>query len=90
LPNRGSVSNTRSARVHWSNSPFSVDYTIPLQRIRPVVALDVFNLFIGGAVTNLKTEVNHQFPDYATTLFAAPRLRQNPRNIRLYVALKVL
>lgn len=66
-----------------------LDYTLPLRRVRPVIALDVFNLFNGGAVTDLKTEVNNQFTDDATTLFAAPRLRQNPRNIRLYVALKL-
>jgi hypothetical protein len=66
-----------------------VDYTIPLKRVSPVVAIDVFNLFNGGAVTTLKTEVNDQNTADPTTLFAAPRLRQNPRNIRLYVALKL-
>jgi hypothetical protein len=66
-----------------------VGYTVPLRRIQPVIALDVFNLFNGGAVTTLKTEVNDQNAADPTTLFTAPRLRQNPRNIRLYVALKL-
>ena len=60
-----------------------------LRRVRPLIALDVFNLFNSGAVTTLKTEVNDQSSEDPTTLFAAPRLRQNPRNIRLYIALKV-
>ena len=60
-----------------------LDYTIPLARTAFVLAIDVFNVFNAGTVTDLKTSVNNQDPADPTTAYAAPRFRMNPRTIRL-------
>ena len=66
-----------------------VDYTVPLGPAGGVIALDVFNLFNSGVVTDLKTSVNNQDPSDPTTLFGAPRFRVAPRTIRLTGSVRV-
>ncbi|MEE8135444.1 MAG: TonB-dependent receptor, partial [Gemmatimonadales bacterium] len=66
-----------------------VDWTLKVRSVDWLFALDVFNVFNSGAVTEVKNDVNNQDPNDATTLFGATRFFQNPRNIRLSASLGI-
>lgn len=72
----------------FSRLDLHLDKEFRFNRSRLQIGFDIFNLFNDDAAIRVNDDVNEQDINNPTTLFGAVRVRQAPRTVRLFSALR--